>query len=146
MLELEVGGCSSHCKKIRKKYWWNFFWPNFSRFLSVCNFESYSPYTWLKIETFLFIKIFKIWKRQSIPLVETINLSFCWARFDEKQGSWRPLKNVHFRASTRKLTFLCSVKSGQILELACGYSYADKSEKILAQKLMLYLLPFFEHL
>ena len=46
------------------------------------------------------------------------------------------MKNVDFRASTRKLTFFSSVKSGQILELACGYSYAEKSEKNIGAKIV----------
>ena len=45
MVELKIDGCSSSCKKIRKKYWWNSFWPNFSHILSACNFESYSVLT-----------------------------------------------------------------------------------------------------
>ena len=45
------------------------------------------------------------------------------------------MKNVDFRASARKLTFFSSDKSGQILELACGHSYAEKSEKNIGAKI-----------
>ena len=33
------------------------------------------------------------------------------------------------------MTFFSSVKSGQVLELACGYSYAEKSEKNIDAKI-----------
>ena len=53
------------------------FWGN--EFLSCAH-----PRSSKKNDFFLFFKIFKNWKRQSIPLVKTINLSYWWARLDKK--------------------------------------------------------------
>ena len=54
------------------------------------------------------------------------------------------MKIVDFRASARKLTFFISVKSGHILELACVYSYAEKSEKNIGAKFFDLSITVFE--
>ena len=118
-------------------------------FFEEMDFEFHSPYQKHIKGFFLFFKIFKIWKRQWIPLIKTINLSYWWARFDIRQEIKKlgPVQICRFlRIDRKKWHFSVLRKVGKILLSQTLILMWKNQKKILAQKSFFLLKSFFEEI